>query len=298
MNITEMFKSPYKLRWYFAVLVSSAILLSIVNYYFIPNHLSKSVLYYEAVTSFFNNLISLIFSSIVASLAVLFFTPKIMRNSEINLIEPRNLSFALNDSIRNTANYAYVGHTARWNRSNTFEVLKNEAKQSHTRKQISIIILDPRNAKTCEYFSNFGHSNRKNSQIESEKDVIKELLATILICAEYNNAGLLDFELRLTDKVSLFRLDISDNAIIMTKPYSNEPALNFPCNTFFYESYKEEYKIIKDQSALINLKPLPRSLDYISCKTYLSDIDINIQNLDENDYKDIVNKFKNPKNPY
>lgn len=84
----------------------------------------------------------------------------------------------------------------------------------------------------------------------------------------------------------------------MTKPYSNEPALNFPCNTFFYESYKEEYKIVKDQSELINLKPLPRNLDYILCKTYLSDIGINIQNLDENDYKDIVNKFKNPKNPY
>lgn len=298
MFISQISESKHKKRQYFTFLLIALIMLLIIKFFIVPllgnNQNATSIL---VIT--LDNLIALTVSVFIASLAYLFFTPKNIREGDIHIISSYDLESELEKIVEDTEIYYYAGHTARWNRSVTLKKLASKAKLKNTRIEVSFIILDPDSYKACRYYAKFGHANRKNSsQIDNSKNVRVELITTILICAKYQSEPLLDIKVYLTDKVSLFRLDISDTEAILTKADPKEPALAFPKDTFFYRSYKEEFRVTRDQSREIEIKRLPINLDIASFKQYLMSIDINTKDISNEDMDHILKEIREPTNPY
>lgn len=299
MIIKDFYQSRYKSRWFFFFLIMTAVLLILGNYLVLPFYLESNFNVIDTVTAFLNNLIALVLSVLVASIAVIFFSPKVIKNSDIEIIHPKDLKSELERIANDTDIYYYMGHTARWNRSVTLEKLRINSELKRTRTEVSLLILNPNNKDLCKYYSNFGHSNRKNGfKVKTGLDVKVELIITILVCAKYNSNPLLQISIHLLDKASLFRLDISDEGIVFTKPYQEEPALLFPKNTFFYDSYKEEFKIAREQCDNITLEALPINLDINNCRDYLESLSVDLYDIDNDRMKIIIESVKNPVKPY
>lgn len=298
MFISQISESKHKKRHYFLFLTAAFIILLIIKFIAVyPLANNQNAIGILIIT--LDNLIALTLSIFIASLAYIFFTPKNIREGDIHVVPSYDLESELEKIVEDTETYYYAGHTARWNRSVTLKKLESKAKLKNTRIEVSFIILDPDSEKVCLYYSEFGHANRKNSsQIDSIKNVRIELITTILICAKYQIEPLLDIKVYLTDKVSLFRLDISDTEAILTKADPKEPALAFPRDTFFYRSYKEEFKVTRDQSRRIKLGRLPSNLEIASCKQHMGDIGINTEGITNEDWGNIIKEISKPTNPY
>ena len=299
MIIKDFYQSRHKRRWYFFFLIITAMLLAVCNYLVLPLYLESNFNIVDMVTSFINNLIALVLSVLVASIAFLFFSPKVIKTSDIEILHPKDLKSELERIADNTDIYYYMGHTARWNRSVTLEKLRIKSESKRTRIEVSLLILNPNNRDLCKYYSSFGHSHRKNGfEVKTELDVRIELIITVLVCAKYNSNQLLQISIHFLDKASLFRLDISDEGIIFTKPYKEEPALLFPKNTFFYNSYKEEFKIAREQCHDITLEILPTKLNISNCRDYLKDLGIDLSDIDNDSMTRIIGSINNPAKPY
>lgn len=235
MVIKDIIKSPAKIRLYFIVLAVVLVISIAANYYLLPSAFIYFGGVYEGVLpSFVNNIIALLGSSLLASGFFWFVTPSGLDSSDVNVIASHDIKGTLNSMIDKTERFYYYGHTARWNRAVTFPKILVQANESRSTKYIEAIILDPDDEDVCQFYASFGYGDRaKGRNIQSVRDVRLELLTTVLRCIEINNSPFINFELSATNKVSISRLYISDNALILTKPYRGDPALHFPKGTFF-----------------------------------------------------------------
>ena len=300
MIVKDVIKSPYKLRVYFIGLVMVLVFMIVANYYLLP----KAFIYfgsnYEgAIPSFINNLIALLGSSFIASGFIWFVTPSGLNSNDVNVISSHDIKDFLNSMLNRTERFSYYGHTARWNRAVTFPKILEEAKDLRVTKYIDLIIIDPDDASACNLYASFGHGERKKGRkIQSATDVRIELLTTFLCCIEINKSPFIEIGLYVTDKVSISRFDISDNALMLTKPYQGDPALYFPKNTFFYSSYKEEFNVAKQQCKRINLDISEKDIKESNLKKALCEAGFQADYVDSEFGKELLETLGKVEKPY
>lgn len=300
MIVKDVIKSPYKLRVYFVGLVMVLVFMIVANYYLLP----KAFIYfgsnYEgAIPSFINNLIALLGSSFIASGFIWFVTPSGLNSNDVNVISSHDIKDFLNSMLNRTERFSYYGHTARWNRAVTFPKILEEAKDLRVTKHIDLIIIDPDDASACNLYASFGHGERKKGRkIQSATDVRIELLTTFLCCIEINKSPFIEIGLYVTDKVSISRFDISDNALMLTKPYQGDPALYFPKNTFFYSSYKEEFNVAKQQCKRINLDISEKDIKESNLKKALCEAGFQTDYVDSEFGKELLETLGKVEKPY
>lgn len=300
MIVKDIIRSPYKLRAYFVSLVIFLVFMVIANYYLFP----KAFIYfgrdYEgAIPSFINNLIALLGSSLVASGFIWFVTPSGLDSNDVNVISSHDIKDFLNSMINGTERFSYYGHTARWNRAVTFQKIMEQAEDLRVTKYIDLIILDPDDTSACSLYASFGHGERKKGRkIQSETDVRIELLTTFLCCLEINKSPFIEIGLYVTDRVSISRFDISDNALMLTKPYQGDPALYFPKNTFFYSSYKEEFNVAKQQCKKIVLDISEKDIKASNLKKALCEAGFQSDYVDNEFEKELLKAFGKIEKPY
>jgi len=298
--VKDILKSPTKIRIYFLLLTIFLILLIVTNYYLLPKAFVFFGYSYDGVfPSFMNNIIALVSSSLLASGFFWFVTPSGLDSSDVNVIASHDIKDTLSSMLDKTERFYYYGHTARWNRSVAFPKILEQANDSRSTKFIELIILDPDDEKACRFYASFGHGNRnKGRNIQSIRDVRIELLTTFLYCLDSNKSPFIEFTLFVTDRVSISRLDISDNAILMTKPYHGDPALHFPKKTFFYNSYKEEFNIAKQQCRKINLDKVQKNIKEENISEILHEAGFNTSYIDSTFTKELIQALSNIKKPY
>lgn len=300
MIIKDIIKSPVKLKLYFFVLALFLVFTIFANYYLLPKMFTYFGSVYEgAIPSFVNNLIALLGSSFIASGFVWFVTPSGIGNSDVNVIASHDIKDALSTMLNKTERFSYYGHTARWNRAVTFPKILEQAKDLRITKHIDLIIIDPDNEAACKLYASFGHADRKKGRkIQSITDVRIELLTTFLCCFEINKSPFIEIDLYVTDRVSISRFDISDNALILTKPYQGDPALYFPKNTFFYSSYKEEFNIAKRQCKKVNLDISKDDVNIENLEKIFKDAGFSAGYIDTYLKKELFNTFDKIEKPY
>lgn len=300
MIVKDIIKSPAKLRAYFLALVIFLVFMIVANYYLLP----KAFIYFGstydgAIPSFVNNLIALLGSSLIASGFIWFVTPSGLDSNDVNVISSHDIKDFLNSMLNRTERFSYFGHTARWNRAVTFPKILEQAKDSRVTKHIDLIIIDPDDASACNLYASFGHGERKKGrEIQSAADVRIELLTTFLSCLEINKSPFIEVGLYVTNRVSISRFDISDNALMLTKPYQGDPALYFPKDTFFYSSYKEEFNLAKQQCKKINLDISEKDIKASNLKKILCEAGFQADYVDCEFEKELLKAFDNVEKPY
>ncbi|MFX4218555.1 hypothetical protein ACOL3B_06590 [Aliarcobacter butzleri] len=302
MKIEDLQQSPFKFKIFLLCSIIGLIILLVINFYILPIYFESPTTLLKTLTDVFNNFTALLISSLFGVLFLYMLTPKVMSKSEIIKLEPRDLKNNLEEILKDAEFYYYYGHTARWTRSVTLPKLYEYALNKKITKEISITILDPNNIELLKYFKTYGHGERdKGNIINNIKDLKKELLSTILIGLMYDKKSFFKVNLYLSSKVSLFRFDLSDKAAILTKPHPLDPALKVYNGTFFYQSYKEEIKISQEQSRKLDfdkVEILNKEISINNLKRIFEELNLKINDLDDNDIKDIFFNIANLKKPY
>lgn len=300
MIVKDIIKSPTKLRVYFISLVIFLAFMIFANYYLLPKAFILFGDDYEGVIpSFINNLIALLGSSLIASGFIWFVTPSGLDSNDVNVISSHDIKDCLDSMLNRTERFSYYGHTARWNRAVTFPKILEQANDLRVTKHIDLIIIDPDDASACNFYASFRHGERKKGKkIQSAKDVRIELLTTFLCCLEISKSPFIEIGLYVTDRVSISRFDISDNALMLTKPYQGDPALYFPKNTFFYSSYKEEFNVAKQQCKKINLDVSDKDIKESNLKKALFEAGFQPDYVDSEFEKELLEAFGKVEKPY
>jgi hypothetical protein len=298
--VKDIIKSPAKLRIYFIGLVILLVLMIVINYYALPIvFIYFGANYDGAIPSFINNLIALLGSSLIASGFIWFVTPSGLDSSDVNVISSHDIKDSLNSMLNRTERFSYYGHTARWNRAVTFPKILEQAKDLRVTKYIDLIIIDPDDANACNLYASFGHGERKKGRkIQSATDVRIELLTTFLCCLEINKSPFVEVALYVTNRVSISRFDISDNALMLTKPYQGDPALYFPKNTFFYSSYKEEFNVAKQQCKKINFDISKNAITASNLKNVLFEAGFKTDYVDCEFEDELLKAYSKVEKPY
>lgn len=244
--------------------------------------------------------------TIIIGCFIWFITPKKHLKSTIEVIEPKEIGHLLKSNAVTSKKWIYKGTCGRFTRSTTLPIMARSARHDSLGRQVDIYLLNPENTKVCKEYAIYRSGLKSGSKkIWSLKIVQEEILATLISALKYKQCEpLLDIRLFFIDNFSSFRFDISDQNAIMTKEDPSASALLASKNSYFYDSYVEDIRIISSHCKEINLsKEINISFDnYIQkCCTELiikEYFQLNPANFNEVDYNLIACKVNEPNDPY
>lgn len=172
-------------------------------------------------------------------------------------IVPTAISNTLESAARKSAEWEYIGHTGRYVRNRIFPILDNSSRRNNRPVHLRMMILDPRNLDLCERYANYRNQSRSSEILADNwtpETVRIELLTTIaktaLLNAETNQV---QCEIRFRHVLSQFRVDASDDWIVVTQEDPQEPAFSYPKGSKFFDYYRRENRLVWDQSPPFDL---------------------------------------------
>jgi hypothetical protein len=248
--------------------------------------------------------ISLIVTIFIGSF-VFWLTPEILKKSVMDVIDPKEIGPLLKKSTTDTRAWTYKGACGRYTRATTLPSLASAAKHEGLGRDIRITILNPRNDLLCSEYATYRRSLKSaNHGYPWTKEKVKEeVIATIISALRYKHEEpLLRIELYLIDHFSAFRLDISDQYVIVTKEDKEASGLRADSGTYFYDSYKDDVRLSERQSINVSYQneiPLGHALNEETLRTILLEAEIVSEEvIDELDLNVIVNSINSPEDPY
>jgi hypothetical protein len=129
-----------------------------------------------------------------------------------------------------------------------------------------------------------------------------ELLATIVAAYAWRSKEpLLELTVALHRNISLFRVDMSSSLLLITKEDSREPALRCDAGTFFYNAYRQDLRMSRDQADI-----LPDSVLFDHKQKHakqnvaklINDLGLETLKLSDSILEDIVKRVEDGTNPY
>lgn len=296
---------PHTRKWFFVSCIVTLFLLIVIRYFVIPeiSH-STSIDYYKITNTIIDNFIVAIVVTMSISVIILFLNPPVMEKSTVEVVGPFELKNILNSAFDNVREFYYIGHTAKWTRSFTMKELSKYAKNNNVSVDVFIVILDPESHSSSCFNAEF--QKRIKSIPDSKDTIIKntkiELFTTIVSMNCWNAEGpLLNIKVALTEKISLFRIDLFSKFVVITQADPRPPSLKYDFGTVFYNSYREEARIRFNQSReipLTNRGILFKDLSCENVKQLLSELGFDLNGFNQADFENIINKSQNPVRPY
>jgi len=236
---------------------------------------------------------------------IFWLTPEIVKKSVMEVIEPKEINPLFKKAATETKTWINKGACGRYTRAVTLPSLAQSARHEGIGRDIRIILLDPAEMDTCEEYANYRRSLKSADTRGpwTKEKVQEEIIATILTALQLkSNEPLLTIVIHLTSNFSAFRLDISDSYVIVTKEDKEAAGLRADSGTYFYNSYKDETRLIERQSKKVifdkpvNINkhtPLDDLIKIIIDAGILKDKEIELLSLEN-----ILNYITNPKEPY
>ncbi|MCF5883697.1 hypothetical protein K3H38_12110 [Aeromonas veronii] len=236
---------------------------------------------------------------------IFWLTPEIVKKSVMEVIEPKEINPLFKKAATETKTWINKGACGRYTRAVTLPSLAQSARHEGIGRDIRIILLDPAEMDTCEEYANYRRSLKSADTRGpwTKEKVQEEIIATILTALQFKSKEpLLTIEIHLTSNFSVFRLDISDSYVIVTKEDKEAAGLRADSGTYFYNSYKDETRLIERQSKKVifdkpvninKYTPLDDLIKIIIDAGILKDKEIELLSLEN-----ILNYITNPKEPY
>ncbi|MCY7860539.1 hypothetical protein [Bacillus haynesii] len=299
----QIFLSKYAKRIFFFVVSILFILLLLIRLLVVP---ALGRFLNETYTIIINTILDALLSTgvstvVIASLAF-WLTPKVIKKSHMDIIEPREIKDYL-EKARETNEYWFCGGTGRFTRSKTIPKLAVDARNSNFSKKIYLILINPTNNTVCENYVEYRNKIRSGKKHNWDiKKLKKEIYATIVSAYTWNvEQPLLEVKIGLVNHYSLFRVDLSTQLAIITKEDPSEPALMCQKGTFFLKSYLENLRLSMSQGELLDnkVKGIPFSdLNGERIKIFLEELGFHENELSDSDFNEIVEFVKKGDNPY
>lgn len=298
-------KHHYRKTFFTIVLLILALSL-VLRFYTLPFY-NPSLKY--SYTAFFaliiDNLVVSLFISVFIGAFIFWITPKIVKRSEMEVVDPNQINPLLKLAANSTKFWIYKGACGRYTRATTLPMLAEAARLEGIGRDITIYLLNPRNEELCEEYATYRQSlksgNKKGAW--TQQIVQEEILATAIYALTYHiSQPLLKVRVFFLNNFSVFRLDVSDKYVVITKEDKDASALRADVGTYFYDSYKDDIRLIERQATEF-LFPRKVDIAMLSQEAYLRKV-LRTTNLfdetklDVTQVKKIIERVNKPADPY
>lgn len=305
-----MSRSEYLLskKYYRKILLSSGFLsgflLIFVRFFLVPYLSNQPV---QDFTSIFNAVIDNLFAALASSLSITLIILWLLPNprDDSNVIESAELISVLRESLNKTNYFWYSGHTARWTCSQTLPYLAAEARARDITIRVYITIIDPDNNKACQRYADLRNKigiEKSDPEVLRKKHRLELFSAIISAYSWKSREPRLQLEMSLSDKVSIFRIDLSSKSAIVTTPGARKPALKFDSSSSFYNLFLEEVNSVHSQSRLLptekRLSLRNRIPEADTIGNFLESLSLNTSDLTNDDLISIAKMALAGENPY
>ncbi|MCA6300141.1 MAG: hypothetical protein IM624_13180 [Phenylobacterium sp.] len=188
---------------------------------------------------------------------------------DLQVIDAWNIGPKLDDALKDTEAYWFRGRSARWFRAKALPRLAEAAQRDQVARHVHLILPDPANQDVLNLYASHRNSLPDAGQDPWDSDRIRnEILATILVAGQ-TAAGnrLLKVHVFVLPEFSLFRYDLSDTGVVLTREDKRWPGWFSPAGTKFYTSVQEDLRIASERGQIINLGKAEWSTGALSLTT-------------------------------
>lgn len=257
------------------------------------------------IRSFFDSLMATILVTASVTFALTWLRSPIQENISETFIQPFEIDECLRSGAIDTREWYYLGHTGRYIRSQILPFINKDSLAKNENKKIKIIIIDPLNAKLCEFYATYRNDSRSihiTKEKWSAERVKNDLLATVLCMIELHKANsMLEVDVGFLNNVSLFRADISSNMALITQEDNQEPGIRYSSDSHFYRCYRRELELAWRQSQTLTISAVSSSLDLndvSSMRNCLSEVGLDASRLSDESIKDAGVQAQKKESPY
>lgn len=299
----EHYKGPF-----FITIILLFVTIILIRFFLIPiADPLLSLEWPELASSLLDKFATSLIVTIFIGSFIFWLTPKIVKKSKMEVLEPKEISKLLKNATQDSKSWIFKGSTGRYTRSTTLRLMAEAARNESIGRDLRLCLINPANTKLCEEYATYKRSLKSASKSNpwDIKRVQNEVIATIVSALiTQHDEPLLRITIHLVDNFSSFRLDISDFYVVITKEDKEATALRADKGTYFFDSYKDEVRLIERQSKKITINENISYLDKEKfteqeLKDYLLHINIlSSTDIDKLDLKEISNLIKKPKSPY
>ncbi|MNZ61431.1 hypothetical protein D3C78_795290 [compost metagenome] len=244
-------KKHYRQTFYVVVLLL-LLLAAVLRFYTIPaldpTVKSTPASFWAALLD--NFITSLVITILIGSF-IFWLRPEIVKRSAIEVVDPKQIGPLLKKATLTSKFWIYRGACGRYTRTDTFPKLAEAARNEGIGRDISIYLLNPKNNDLCAEYATYRRSLKsgRNGDPWTRKSVQEEVISTAVSALRFQSTEpLLRIKLFFVDGFSAFRLDISDRYVIVTKEEREASAMRADAGTYFYDSYKDDVRLMERQS--------------------------------------------------
>lgn len=194
-----------------------------------------------------------------------------VEDAEIRQVGGQEIATLLKDELARSHSWWFRGGSGRWLRKEALPVL---ALKNDDDVNVSIQILDPRDAELCRRYANYRYKQRdvddRRPNESDPKTIQADLLASVLAAAVYSAHSRVNPEIVLLRTYSPLRIDMGEYSLLATVAAKTAPALLARKGTFFYQSIKDEIQNAKHGNHLL---VLPDDFSNIPIREEITDAD-------------------------
>ncbi|KQM70604.1 hypothetical protein ASE72_14480 [Sphingomonas sp. Leaf20] len=256
--------------------------------------------YWSFGESIVDNLAAGVVVAMVSSFLLWLISPKAHFEEDIAAIQPWNIHELLETPIADTKNYWFRGRSGRFMRSDVMPALDAAGRRDSVLRTLHMLLPDPTDTVMLADYAHYRGSLRDAKGTWTAARIQNEILATILAAARLNNANhFFDVKLHLKSDFALFRLDMSDDRLIMTREDPKWPGIVCSSRSKFYASYHEEFRneARRAKSLDLSLAVVPTPLEPANVDGLLIALSLLIT-LTNEDRAAIVEGVERPERPY
>jgi hypothetical protein len=250
--MNEILSKQHYRRTFFGVVGLVLALALVTRFFVLPYFAPEQSLAGAALFgALLDNLVVSLFLAVSLGCFVFWLTPDIVKRSAIEVIAPKQINPLLKSAAGQTRSWVYKGACGRYTRATTIPMLAQAARIEGIGRDITVCMLNPKNEALCSAYATYRRSLQSgNSGTPWTRQVVQEeVLATAVTALKYQfSEPLLRIRVYFVDHFSAFRLDISDQCVVITKEDKGASALRADAGTYFYDSYKDDVRLTERQS--------------------------------------------------
>ncbi|WP_226633919.1 hypothetical protein [Novosphingobium profundi] len=250
--------------------------------------------------SIVDNLAAGLVVAMVSSLLLWLISPKAHFEEDIAALQPWNIHELLHAPLADTKNYWFRGRSGRFIRTAVMPALDAAGRRESVTRTLHMILPNPADTSMLADYAHYRASLQGAKGQWDASRIQNEILATIISAAKRANTNhFFEVEIYLKSDFALFRLDMSDDRLVLTREDPKWPGIVCSSRSKFYASYHEEFRNEANRAVSIDLSlaTVPTSLQSSDVDGILAALSLSITLTDE-DRTAIVQGVEKPESPY
>lgn len=193
--------------------------------------------------------------ALIAALMLAIVVPPISFAEDLSVVDAWNIGPKLREPLTKTREYWFRGRSGRWFRAQAIPTLAKAARDENAQRMVHMILPDPDDSRVLETYAKYRNSISSSANDRWTASRIRSEIFATLLAAGMAQSGTQYFrpEVSLLTEFSLFRTDLSDEGLVMTREDPRWPGWISGSGTKFYDSVKEDLRLAKERGRVINL---------------------------------------------